>query len=55
MIIPLHLNSTTVHVRPDQAERLVEARLAEWLDIPVPALRLRGSLEAEADVLALLV
>ena len=30
-MIPLHLKTTTVHVDAAQAERLVQARAAEWL------------------------
>ena len=30
-MIPLHLKSTTIHVDPEQAERLVKADAAAWL------------------------
>lgn len=30
-MIPLHLTSTTIHVAPHVAERLVEKGSAEWL------------------------
>jgi len=45
-MIPLHLQSTTVHVTAAQAERLVRATMAEWLPLAVPALRGRSSDDA---------
>ena len=52
MFIPLHLASTTVHVSPEDADRLVALRAAEWLPLGVPALR--SLVSRDGEVLAAL-
>ena len=50
-MIPLHLTQNTVHVDPDQADRLVAAALAEWL----PGVKaLVAKVWSDRDVLAAL-
>ena len=50
-MIPLHLNTTTIHVTDEQAERLVREAAAEWL----PGVRaLLAKRSSDSDILAVL-
>jgi hypothetical protein len=50
-MIPLHLRTTTIHVTPEEAERLIAADAATWL----PGVRALLTNEAsDNDVLAAL-
>jgi hypothetical protein len=50
-MVPLHLRTTTIHVTPEEAERLVAADAATWLP-GVRALLTNGA--SDSDVLAAL-
>jgi hypothetical protein len=50
-MIPLHLTTTTIHVTPEQAQRLVASAVAAWLgDVPA----LLATRPRDADVLAVI-
>jgi hypothetical protein len=50
-MIPLHLRTTTIHVTPEEAQRLIAANAATWLP-GVRALLTNGA--SDSDVLAAL-
>ncbi len=51
-MVPLHLRTTTIHVTPEEAERLVAADAATWL----PGVRaLLTNRASDSDVLATLL
>jgi hypothetical protein len=50
-MVPLHLRTTTIHVTPEEAERLVAVEVATWLP-GVRALLTNGA--SDTDVLAAL-
>jgi hypothetical protein len=50
-MIPLHLRTTTIHVTPEEAQRLIAANAATWL----PGVRaLLTNRASDSDVLAAL-